>query len=249
MVPTKVAPDCPVCGASIEVAPRLCPRCDTPHHHDCWEYVPGCAVFACAEGTQLTVPTEGWPRAYERVLTRAAWATRTARVLQLVAVAVAVGLGTPTGSLPYHGAVWLLIFCVLAAPVSILALLGSTAALYISGDHLVLREAQAQGDRRLTRALSERCAELVPGGPLKAAWVTGVITTALVTLQRRGLSPADGSLLVQLISSGFAYLAVGTVLGLGFFYPLLKAASLLVGSQRILANRLAASLPALPEKG
>lgn len=45
---------CPVCGDCIAADPKKCPRCDAPHHPDCWEYLPGCAVYACAD----TAPRE-----------------------------------------------------------------------------------------------------------------------------------------------------------------------------------------------
>lgn len=38
---------CPVCGESVGAAPTPCPRCDTPHHFDCWEYNEGCGVYGC----------------------------------------------------------------------------------------------------------------------------------------------------------------------------------------------------------
>ncbi len=41
------AADCPVCGSSISGAVRVCGRCDTPHHAECWEYVGDCAIFGC----------------------------------------------------------------------------------------------------------------------------------------------------------------------------------------------------------
>ncbi len=39
---------CPVCGTAVEEDRSLCARCRTPHHKDCWDYLGGCAVFACA---------------------------------------------------------------------------------------------------------------------------------------------------------------------------------------------------------
>lgn len=46
MAPTTVA--CPVCAARIEGAgAAACPRCETPHHQECWDYVGGCAIFGC----------------------------------------------------------------------------------------------------------------------------------------------------------------------------------------------------------
>jgi hypothetical protein len=39
---------CPVCAAPITVdEARPCPRCETPHHGECWDYVGGCAIFGC----------------------------------------------------------------------------------------------------------------------------------------------------------------------------------------------------------
>jgi hypothetical protein len=40
-------PVCQVCGTEIAGAPRLCERCDTPHHADCWEYTGRCSVYGC----------------------------------------------------------------------------------------------------------------------------------------------------------------------------------------------------------
>lgn len=38
---------CPVCATDLEGEARLCDRCRTPHHPECWSYFGGCAVFAC----------------------------------------------------------------------------------------------------------------------------------------------------------------------------------------------------------
>ena len=40
---------CQVCGVEIRAAPKLCPRCETPHHADCWEYTGKCSTYACGE--------------------------------------------------------------------------------------------------------------------------------------------------------------------------------------------------------
>ena len=39
---------CPVCSTAVEEDRALCSRCRTPHHGDCWKYLGGCAVYACA---------------------------------------------------------------------------------------------------------------------------------------------------------------------------------------------------------
>lgn len=47
---------CLVCGATIPAhLMRSCARCGTPHHHECWEYNHGCAVYGCY-GTVMVAP-------------------------------------------------------------------------------------------------------------------------------------------------------------------------------------------------
>ena len=38
---------CPVCATAIKDEIASCPRCETPHHPDCWDYAGGCAIFGC----------------------------------------------------------------------------------------------------------------------------------------------------------------------------------------------------------
>ena len=38
---------CPVCATAVTDEIAACPRCETPHHPDCWEYAGGCAIFGC----------------------------------------------------------------------------------------------------------------------------------------------------------------------------------------------------------
>jgi len=47
-------PLCQVCGALIEDESNMfrCPRCDTPHHLDCWTYFGGCSTYGCKETVQ-----------------------------------------------------------------------------------------------------------------------------------------------------------------------------------------------------
>ena len=51
--PTEI--HCPVCATVIKNEPRLCERCETPHHHDCWEYAGGCALFGCRPGKRALI--------------------------------------------------------------------------------------------------------------------------------------------------------------------------------------------------
>jgi hypothetical protein len=38
---------CPVCGNVMDLSRVDCPRCETPHHRECWEYFGGCTTYAC----------------------------------------------------------------------------------------------------------------------------------------------------------------------------------------------------------
>ena len=39
---------CQVCGEMVRLeGAKCCPRCDTAHHHDCWEYMGGCSIYGC----------------------------------------------------------------------------------------------------------------------------------------------------------------------------------------------------------
>ena len=51
---------CPVCGEATgggEAAVR-CDRCATPHHHACWRWSGGCAVYGCGTRAYVAVPTD-----------------------------------------------------------------------------------------------------------------------------------------------------------------------------------------------
>jgi hypothetical protein len=38
---------CPVCMSRLQGVLLRCERCRTAHHHDCWKYFGGCAIYAC----------------------------------------------------------------------------------------------------------------------------------------------------------------------------------------------------------
>lgn len=47
---------CTVCGCKILEGPTTaCPRCETPHHQDCWSYNGGCGIFACNPNTKAVM--------------------------------------------------------------------------------------------------------------------------------------------------------------------------------------------------
>lgn len=45
--PGEFTPDCPVCGVPLAGPVMRCPRCEAPHHPDCWAYHGGCATYGC----------------------------------------------------------------------------------------------------------------------------------------------------------------------------------------------------------
>jgi len=38
---------CPICATPLAEPIFRCPRCKSPHHRDCWEYLGRCAVYGC----------------------------------------------------------------------------------------------------------------------------------------------------------------------------------------------------------
>jgi hypothetical protein len=47
---------CRVCGTALAPPVVLCPRCETQHHRDCWDYNAGCSTYGCIE--HLPTPVE-----------------------------------------------------------------------------------------------------------------------------------------------------------------------------------------------
>ena len=41
------APVCPVCHEEVYGQVRVCEKCGTAHHEDCWNFQGGCAQFGC----------------------------------------------------------------------------------------------------------------------------------------------------------------------------------------------------------
>ena len=61
---------CPVCGQAVDNNPRLCQRCETPHHQDCWEYTGGCAIFGCVKGEIRPAGQNAITPHYEKAIRR-----------------------------------------------------------------------------------------------------------------------------------------------------------------------------------
>ena len=51
---------CPVCGDEITEDFTTCPRCEVPHHRDCWEFSRGCAVYGCKKSPKKKEPDLGF---------------------------------------------------------------------------------------------------------------------------------------------------------------------------------------------
>lgn len=45
--PDAVESQCQVCGEPLATNLVWCSSCQTPHHHECWEYFGGCSTYAC----------------------------------------------------------------------------------------------------------------------------------------------------------------------------------------------------------
>ena len=96
---------CPVCGQAVDANPRVCQRCETPHHADCWEYTGGCAIFGCVKGEIRKPVAETDTPYYEHSIKR--WMTlyrlegfgKAAAATVLVAIALGAALGSLAGSL------------------------------------------------------------------------------------------------------------------------------------------------------
>ncbi|MBI4860324.1 MAG: hypothetical protein HY815_08690 [Candidatus Riflebacteria bacterium] len=43
---------CPVCAQPVHGRVRICSCCSVPTHPECWDYLGGCGIFACAAAPQ-----------------------------------------------------------------------------------------------------------------------------------------------------------------------------------------------------
>ncbi len=231
---------CPVCGDPIHSAPETCLRCDTSHHKECWDYVPGCAVFGCAEQGHLPVSTQSLPETHRLVLEGIEWITWSGYALQ----SVVVGFIAVTATISFTGnpaawAVGLFVGAVLATLISMFGAFRVKWALQKTGALALLRGESPAGDRKLARGIEERTGGTSWFPPSFAAAVLSfaVFTNFGFTL------PHEWT---------WAYLArtapFATVLTLAL-YGAIKLPNRWVGYQKVIVNRIQASLQAaLPEK-
>lgn len=236
----EIIPRCPVCGEAIAESPQRCDRCQTPHHLECWKYVPGCAVFGCVEGAPGRAPVAGWSETHQLALAGMRWIGAATHALQatvgafLLTIASIAALGHP--------------------PVVVQALFGACVAAVLGSMYMAfrvkwaiqgtpagdeLRALEIQGDRRLARALQERVGRTVPLPPSVAAGLVGLPVLLMVFWPELSALWEAGATL-----GAYAFLVAPAAVLLVALYGALKLPSRWVGYQRIMAHRIAAAIEA-----
>jgi len=245
-VSSALAATCPVCADLLAGPMRTCPRCRTPHHPECWDYLPGCAIFGCADAPEVGPPAiVEWPWARRLVLVRARLRSAAATTLYAgsIAFAVAVALND-TAWKPY--AVELSVLAGVVLVLLVPALLLAELAYWFSPARAEVARAEADGDRRLQAALERRVGRVANLSP----WVTSLLLGVMICLPfplRTWLGLQTGK---SMLGALVGFLVVTPLVG-AVFLPAVWLASQLVGSQKVLLNRLEASQrgpekPALP---
>ncbi len=230
-----LAPRCPVCGEDLgDGDARRCERCDTPHHPECWEYVPGCAVFGCADEAGRTLPTESWPEAHALVVRGMRWVSRAALWLQAIPLSFALGFGLLIAGAPESPLLMLpAVLAALATVFSMQRAFAVKAEAQRLGLFRALEESAARGEeRRLARAVAERTGRVLPFPP-------GILALALSCLTWLGYYWPSGGRLDDGLPMAYPVLVLAAI-----YYGALRLPARWVGSQRILANRLGAAIEA-----
>lgn len=236
------APHCPVCGDVLAETPRRCPRCDTPHHPECWDYLPGCAVFGCADAAPPAILE--WPWAHQVLAARARLTSVVAHSLQ--AGVLAFGAATAINAASRGPLIPFIVLCLVVLGTSLVLRLGVEAVYWFSPARQSMKDALTQGDRQLQRAIERRVGALLPIASWKLAWGLGVALILPRFLEDSyawwlGAAKLNPAILFVLM------LVLGAFFGFTVFFPGLYVAERLLGSQRVLVNRLEASRN-LPEK-
>lgn len=240
MADLEILPRCPVCGDDIPGSPRCCQRCHTPHHEECWQYVPGCAVFGCADGGAGPTAVVGWSDAHQLALEGMRWIGAATHALQATVGAFLLVIAS-ISALGYAPLVTQALFagCVAGVLGSMYMAFRVKWAIQGSDTGAQLRALEVEGDRHLARALQERVGRTLPLPPSLAAVVVTVpallmiFWPALLELWRAGAPP-----------SSYGFLAgPAALLGVAL-YGALKLPARWVGYQRIMANRISAAIEA-----
>lgn len=234
---------CPVCGDALGAAPRRCGRCDTPHHAECWDYVPGCAIFGCVESAPPALLS--WPWTHQVLLARARLTTLNAHLIQGAILSFAALIAIPKDSSPalFGAFVALSFFGALGLALQV----GLEVFYRLSPARHTVAEAARLGDRRLRDEIDRRAGALIPWASWKVAWVLGMACCTPFLVRDIIQAVATGEVQPVLIGLFVALPTVGAGIG-AFFFPGLWLSEKMIGSQRVLIRRLEASLPAAPEK-
>lgn len=237
------APNCPVCGDVLAETPRCCPRCDTPHHAECWDYLPGCAVFGCADASPPAILE--WPWAHVVLAARARLTSVVAHSMQ--AGILSFGAATALSEASRGPLIPFILLCLVVFGASLGLRIGVEAIYWLSPARQSLQTALKQGgDRQLQRALERRVGALVPIASWKLAWGMGMMLVLPKFIEDslkwwHGVGKLHPIVLFGLL------VVLGAFFGLVVFFPGLFVAERMLGSQRVLVNRLEASR-GLPEK-
>lgn len=196
---------CPVCaGAITEATPRTCPRCDTPHHGDCWDYVGGCAIFGCRPA-EAAEDTGGLPAVRgavapvgAEVAGLARWFLRVVKVHWWALLVMGLGFAwMPLMWLPMATPIFRVIGVLFPFAYMALGLMATATYLLLVPPLIYLQ------DRLATRL----------GGPVQAP--SGGARNLLDSLE---VSPTDGALL-RLVDAGPRLYAIATVFAVVLAYP------------------------------
>ncbi len=236
------AGSCPVCGDHFQTAPRRCGNCDTPHHPECWDYLPGCAVFGCAEITPPAIMS--WPWSYQVIRFRARLSSFNAHALQIgvLTFLAAVGTGNSVPAL-----ISLTLFCAILFAVGLPLQILVEIAYRLSPAHETLKTAVKHGDRRLKTVIERQAGSLVPVGSFTLARIFGALVCMPGLFNDLWTSYAAGTFGIgKIFTMSVALLLVGHFFAI-LFFPLLWICEKWIGTNTVLLNRLEASL-SLPEK-
>jgi hypothetical protein len=231
-----VTGSCPVCGDAIGEDPRVCPRCETLHHQECWKYVPGCAVFGCADAAPLAI--EDWPHTHQLLLVRTRWVTAAARSLQGVVLCFVALITWNSLATTDPPGLFFAAFAIFSVS-TVLAMLGASSygcRIAVDGGDRLLQLTEAQGDRRLARAVEARTGRLLPLPPIPTAALVTAFVFAPLLVRLGPFQDVSG----PLVAAGLLYIILWGALAIPAAW---------VGRQRVLANRLRSRLDAdIPEK-